>query len=104
MPDSNQTTSTTTSEPPKVYVCQWAGISDVFGGTIEMILNEYTDLNFDVEEWYSYIYIGHDMDQWYLDKWGGYTTDTIVTIEKFHRDSRVLDKIVCDNMTIKRVA
>ena len=81
------------------YLCYWAENyhEDVIG-TMDEILSRFTDLNPDEEEWFAWDYVG------LADGWGDYVTGGGVTIREFQRDSNIHDKIVCDNMTIKRVA
>lgn len=96
--------STETSEPTKTnekkYICQWAEVyHEDFIGTMDEILRTFTDLDPNVEEWFAWDFS--------VDATNGeyeYLTGGGVTINEFHRDSYVLDKIECDNMTIKRVA
>lgn len=86
-------------EQPKKYHCYWSkDYHPDFVGDIDMILGEFEGLDPDVEEWFAWDYVGD------ADGWGDYVTGGGVTINEFHRDSNVFDKIECENMTIKRVA
>jgi hypothetical protein len=77
----------------KEYVCSWAeDCHDDYKGTMKEILGEFSDLNPDEEEWFAWDYFK-----------GDYVTGGGVTINEFERDSRLYDKIECDNMTIKRL-
>jgi len=95
MPDSNTRISTT-----KMYHCYWSeDYHHDFFGTIDMILRKFKDLDPNEEEWFAWDFA--------IDATDGrhqYLTGGGVTINEFHRDSELFDKIECDNMTIKRVA
>ena len=95
----------------KEYVCSWSKLRvkletlptimnyhDDYRGTMKEILSKYPDLDPDEEEWFAWDYVG------LADGWGDYVTGGGVTIKEFHADSKVHDKIECDNMTIRRVA
>lgn len=89
----------------KMYHCYWSeNYHRDFLGTIDMILRRFKDLDPNEEEWFAWDYVGG------ADGWGSipvdldYVTGGGVTINEFHRDSELFDKIECDNMTIKRVA
>ena len=83
----------------KEYVCTWSeNYHDDYRGTMKEILSKFSDLDPDEEEWFAWDYVG------LADGWGDYVTGGGVTINEFHADSKVHDKIECENMTIRRVA
>lgn len=85
----------------KQYRCWWADHKTDFFGSMEDILRNFKDLNPDEEEWFMWDYIGDARD--HLPQEGDYVTGGGVTLNEFARDSKVYDKVECDNMTIKRV-
>ena len=84
----------------KEYVCSWSkSYHDDYRGTMKEILSKFSDLNPDEEEWFAWDYVGlADGAR------GDYVTGGGVTINEFHADSKVHDRIECENMTIRRVA
>lgn len=83
----------------KQYRCYWAeNYHADFIGTMDEILRTLTDLDPNVEEWFAWDFSVDATDGGYE-----YLTGGDVTINEFHRDSEVYDKIECDNMTIKRI-
>ena len=84
----------------KMYHCYWSeNYHRDFLGTIDMILSKFKDLDPNEEEWFAWDFSVDATDGEYE-----YLTGGGVTINEFHRDSELFDKIECENMTIKRVA
>ena len=83
--------------PTNVYVATWSeDYHDKVEGTFEEILELFSDLNPDEEDWFMWIYEPLAL--------ADYVTGGGVTLREFEIDAEVLDKVECDNMTIMRVS
>ena len=92
----NAQTEKETTTDAKIYLCTWSEHEHgMVSGTLESILKRFPDINQYEEQWFMWVHEPLAL--------ASYVTGGGVTLNEFHADSELWDKVECDNMEIMRV-